>query len=83
MTNDNSRRSTTDFVTKFFKEVSQVCNHASKQNDSMPEENDASEGEDKIDIEDNEVLQFLLFVFLFRKTYKGMDLQEKISDIIQ
>ena len=49
----------------------------------MPEENDASEGEDKIDIEDNEVLQFLLFVFLFRKTYKGMDLQETISDIIQ
>ena len=49
----------------------------------MPEENDASEGEDKIDIKDNEVLQFLLFVFLFKKTYKGMDLQEKISDIIQ
>ena len=44
-----------------------------KQNDSTPEENDASEGEDKIDIEDNEVLQFLPFVFLFRKTNNGMD----------
>ena len=45
-----------------------------KQNDRTPEGNDASEGEDKIDIEDNEVLQFLPFVFLFRKTNNGMDL---------
>ena len=45
-----------------------------KQNDSTPEENDASEGEDKMDIEDNKVLQFLPFVFLFRKTDNGMDL---------
>ena len=74
MTIDNSRRSTTDFAKKFFKAVSQVCNHASKQYDSMQEENDASKGEEKKDIKDNEVLQILLFVFLFRKTDNGMDL---------